>query len=230
MPERKILIADNEPDILEMLEYALQKEGFVVIKAVDGEEALRKAEQHLPRFILLDVMMPKIDGIEVCRRLRMDSRFQDTIVMILTARLEEYSEIAGFEAGADDYVTKPVRLRSLIHRIQALAKRKGAQTMGITRIGPFEIDREKFILIKDGVEIKLPKKEFELVGLLAGMEGRVVTREKIFEQIWGNDVVVVDRTIDVHIRRIRMKIGENHIQTFKGVGYKFVAEPTEIVD
>ncbi|MBK9451695.1 MAG: response regulator transcription factor [Bacteroidetes bacterium] len=224
MGGKKILIADDEPDILEMLEYALLRDGFEVYKAQDGEETLRKAAKHLPDIILLDVMMPKMDGIEVCRALRQDNKFENTIILILTARSEEYSEVAGFEAGADDYVTKPVKIRSLLHRLGALQRRGTKPPQESLQAGPFVIDREKYLIIKHGEEIKLPRKEFELLHLLVSMRNKVVTREKIFEEIWGQDVIVVDRTIDVHIRRIRIKIGEQYIQTVKGVGYKFVVE------
>jgi two-component system, OmpR family, alkaline phosphatase synthesis response regulator PhoP len=224
MSAKKILIADDEQDILEILEYALERDGYEVIKAHDGEETLKKATKHIPDIILLDVMMPKMDGIEVCRNLRHDPKFENTIILILTARSEEYSEVAGFEAGADDYVTKPVKLRSLLHRLGALQRRGGKAPAEALQVGPFVIDRDKYLIIKNGEEIKLPRKEFELLYLLASFHNKVVTRERIFEEIWGHDVIVVDRTIDVHIRRIRIKIGEKYIQTVKGVGYKFIDE------
>jgi two-component system alkaline phosphatase synthesis response regulator PhoP len=217
----KVLVADDEPDILELLEYAFQKEGFDVICAHDGEEALQLAEQHLPDMILLDVMMPKMDGIEACRRLRQDPGLGNPIILILTARSEEYSEVAGFQSGADDYVTKPVKLRSLLHRLDALRKRSHPASPEAFAIGPFVIDRSKYLILKDGEGIKLPRKEFELLYLLGTQPGKVVSRERIFEEIWGPDVAAEDRTIDVHIRRIRMKIGDQHIQTVKGVGYRF---------
>jgi two-component system, OmpR family, alkaline phosphatase synthesis response regulator PhoP len=224
MAAKKILIADDEQDILEILEYALEKDGYEVIRAHDGEETLRKASKFLPDIILLDVMMPKMDGIEVCRSLRHDPKFENTIILILTARSEEYSEVAGFEAGADDYVTKPVKMRSLMHRLGALQRRGVRPDTEALNIGPFVIDRDKYLIVKNGEEIKLPRKEFELLHLLCSLHNKVVTRERIFEEIWGHDVIVVDRTIDVHIRRIRIKIGEQYIQTVKGVGYKFVVE------
>ena len=222
MTGKKILIADDEADLLEMLDYAFQKAGYEVDLAADGEEALEKAEAFAPDIILLDVMMPKIDGIEVCRRLRAKPAFDDTLIVILTARDEEYSEIAGFDSGADDYVTKPVKLRSMLRRIEALQRRVSKPVEDKLVVGNFVIDREKYLLIKAGEEIRLPRKEFELLYLLMGNYNKVVTRDKVFEEIWGNEVIVVDRTIDVHIRRIRIKIGEDHIQTVKGVGYKFV--------
>jgi two-component system alkaline phosphatase synthesis response regulator PhoP len=224
MEGRKILIADDEQDILEMLEYALEKEGYKVFQAPDGQRALEVARKESPDLIVLDVMMPKMDGIEVCRQLRSESQFDETIILILTARSEEYSEVAGFDAGADDYVAKPIKIRSLLRRMEALMRRgqKGGQEN--LELGPFLIDREKYLIFKAGEEIKLPRKEFELLFLLAANKGKVVTRDRIFEEIWGTEVVVVDRTIDVHIRRIRMKVGEQYIQTIKGVGYKFVIE------
>jgi two-component system, OmpR family, alkaline phosphatase synthesis response regulator PhoP len=222
MEQRRILIADDEKDILELLEYALEKEGYEVFKAKDGEETLQKAIDKLPNIVLLDIMMPKMDGIEVCRHLRRDPRFDETIVIILTARGEEYSEVAGFEAGADDYVTKPVKLRALIQRLEALQRRGPKPASEILVVPPLTIDREKYSLELNGEEIKLPRKEFELLFLLATNANKVVTRDRIFEAIWGKDVIVVDRTIDVHIRRLRSKIGEELIQTIKGVGYKYV--------
>jgi two-component system, OmpR family, alkaline phosphatase synthesis response regulator PhoP len=224
MQRKKVLIADDEPDILEMLSYALEKDGYEVITAHDGEETLKKALKHLPDIILLDIMMPKHDGIEVCRTLRQDKAFMDKIIMILTARSEEYSEVAGFDAGADDYVTKPIKIRSLLSRIEALQKRRQKDNPSALQVGPFSIDREKYLIVNGAQEIKLPRKEFELLYLLASMYNKVVTRERIFDEIWGKDVIVVDRTIDVHIRRIRIKIGEQYIQTVKGVGYKFAIE------
>jgi two-component system, OmpR family, alkaline phosphatase synthesis response regulator PhoP len=224
MTGKKVLIADDEPDILELLEYALEKDGYEVITAADGEETLKKAHKFLPDIILLDIMMPKADGISICRTLRQDKAFAETIILILTARSEEYSEVAGFDAGADDYVTKPIKLRSLLSRIEALQRRGQKNNPSALTVGPFVIDREKYLIAHGAVEIKLPRKEFELLYLLATLRNKVVTRERIFEEIWGKDVIVVDRTIDVHIRRIRIKIGEQYIQTVKGVGYKFVVE------
>ncbi len=224
MQGKKVLIADDEPDILELLAYAMEKEGYEVILAHDGEETIKKALKHLPDIILLDVMMPKKDGIEVCRQLRTEKSLEETIILILTARSEEYSEVAGFDAGADDYVTKPVKLRSLLSRLEALQRRGIKNNPSVLQAGPFAIDREKYLIVHGLEEIKLPRKEFELLYLLASMRNKVVSRDRIFEEIWGKDVIVVDRTIDVHIRRIRIKIGEQYIQTIKGVGYKFVAE------
>jgi len=224
MQGTRILIADDERDILEMLEYTLSKEGYSVVKALDGEETIQRAETFSPDIILLDIMMPKMDGIEVCRTLRSKPQFDNTIIMILTARGEEYSEVAGFDAGADDYVTKPVKLRSLLRRLGALQRRGHKAEPDMLSIPPLTIDREKYLLTLEDEEIKLPRKEFELLYLLASNKNKVVTRERIFEAIWGKDVIVVDRTIDVHIRRLRKKIGKQYIQTVKGVGYKFVED------
>ena len=221
MEKKRILVADDERDILEMLTYTLEKEGYEVACAENGEETLQKANKIIPNIVLLDIMMPKMDGIEVCRTLRQDSRFDNTYILILTARGEEYSEVAGFDAGADDYIVKPVKLRSLVKRLGALQRRAQINSNEILELGPFVIDREKYSLSKSGQEIKLPRKEFELLFLLGRNQGKVVKRDTIFQNIWGKDVIVVDRTIDVHIRRLRKKIGEHFIQTIKGVGYKF---------
>lgn len=227
MQGTNILIADDERDIIEMLEYTLSKEGYHVITAEDGAETIKKAEAHKPDIILLDIMMPKMDGIEVCRTLRNRKGFEDTIIIILTARGEEYSEVAGFDAGADDYVTKPVKLRSLLSRLSALQRRGAKTEPDLLSLPPLTIDREKYVLCIEEREVKLPRKEFELLYLLASHNNKVVTRDRIFEAIWGKDVIVVDRTIDVHIRRLRQKIGKDFIQTVKGVGYKFVSEPVQ---
>lgn len=227
MQGTNILIADDERDIIEMLEYNLSKEGYNVTTAEDGAETIKKAEALKPDIILLDIMMPKMDGIEVCRTLRNKPGFENTIIIILTARGEEYSEVAGFDAGADDYVTKPVKLRSLMSRLSALQRRGQKPEPDLLSLPPITIDREKYVLILEEEEVKLPRKEFELLYLLASHNNKVVTRERIFEAIWGKDVIVVDRTIDVHIRRLRKKIGKDFIQTVKGVGYKFVSEPVK---
>lgn len=224
MEGKTILIADDERDILELLEYALKKEGYKVYKAADGEETMTLGLKHVPDIVLLDIMMPKMDGIEVCRAMRNRDEFDNTIIIILTARGEEYSEVAGFDAGADDYVTKPVKLRSLIRRLEALSRRGQKTAPDSIVIPPFVIDREKYNITLHDKPIQLPRKEFELLYLLASEKNKVVTRDRIFEGIWGKDVIVVDRTIDVHIRRLRQKIGKEYIQTIKGVGYKFVSD------
>lgn len=221
--KKTVLIADDEPDIIELLDYSLTKEGYHVVKAKDGAQAIEKAQKHNPDFFILDIMMPEMDGIEVCRKLRAIPQFNKAIILFLTARGEEYSEIAGFEAGADDYLIKPIKIRSLVKRLEALQRRSEPNESMAIEVSPFVIDRSKFLVMKGAEKIQLPKKEFELLFLLASNVSKVVTRERIMDKIWGSDVVVVDRTIDVHIRRIRKKIGEEFIQTIKGVGYKFVA-------
>lgn len=218
----KILVVDDEPDILEFIEYNLKREGYSVALASNGQEGIDKATENTPDLIILDVMMPLLDGIEACRRLREKEQFKNTFIVFLTARSEEYSEIAGFNVGADDYISKPIKPRVLISRINAILRRK-APTETSTRIsiGNLEIDRESYSVKRDGVKIPMAKKEFELLHLLAGKPGKVFTRENILEKVWGDDVLVVDRTIDVHIRKIREKLGDAYISTVKGVGYKF---------
>lgn len=219
----KILIVDDEEDILEFLSYNLNKEGYQVFTATDGNTAITLAKKELPHLILLDVMMPGIDGIETCRELRSLPGLQDVIIAFLTARSEDYSHIAGFDAGADDYINKPIKPRVLVSRIQALLRRTTAvkKDSDFLQLGNLRINRERYLVIKDDIEITLPRKEFELIYLLASKPGKVFTREEILINIWGYDVVVGDRTIDVHIRKLREKIGEDYIRTVKGVGYKF---------
>ncbi len=222
MEKHKILIVDDEPDILEFMQYNLEREGFQVFLASSGKQAIEVAKDELPDLIILDVMMPGMDGIETCRELRQDARLRDTIIAFLTARSEDYSQIAGFESGADDYIAKPIKPRVLISRIKALLKRSGqAVADPVTEIAGLTIDRNTYTLTKNGQELTLPKKEFELLAFLATKPGKVFTRDEILNRVWGNEVVVGDRTIDVHIRRLREKIGANVIRTIKGVGYKF---------
>jgi len=219
----KILLVDDEPDILEFISYNLLKEGFEVFTCNNGKEAIKIAQQERPTLIILDVMMPDLDGIETCRVIRETPELKDVLIAFLTARNEDYSQIAGFDAGADDYINKPIKPRVLVSRVKALLRRKGAQVPDneIMEVSGFIIDREKYLIIKDGVNINLPKKEFELIALIASKPGKVFTREDILKTIWGEDVVVGDRTIDVHIRKLREKIGDAYIRTIKGVGYKF---------
>jgi two-component system, OmpR family, alkaline phosphatase synthesis response regulator PhoP len=222
MERHKILIVDDEPDILEFMQYNLEREGFEVFLASSGKQAIEVAKDKLPDLIILDVMMPGMDGIETCRELRTDVRLRDTIIAFLTARNEDYSQIAGFESGADDYIAKPIKPRVLISRIKALLKRRGqAVTESVTEVAGLTIDRNTYTLTKNGNELTLPKKEFELLAFLATKPGKVFTRDEILNRVWGNEVVVGDRTIDVHIRRLREKVGNNAIRTIKGVGYKF---------
>lgn len=220
----KILLVDDEPDILEFLTYNLKKEGYSVFTAGNGKEALAIAKVENPHLIILDVMMPDMDGIETCREIRAIPGLKDVMIAFLTARNEDYSQIAGFDVGADDYINKPIKPRVLISRIKALLRRSGTteNTPGDkVDMGGIKIDRERYLVIKDGVEINLPKKEFELLDLLASKPGKVFTREVILDKVWGGDVVVGDRTIDVHIRKLREKLGEDFIRTVKGIGYTF---------
>ncbi|MDL2320264.1 response regulator transcription factor [Alistipes sp. OttesenSCG-928-B03] len=213
----RILIVDDEPDILEFVGYNLRREGYEVHTAADGEQAVETAVTTLPHLILLDVMMPRMDGVEACRRIRSYPQLKDTLIAFLTARSDDTTQIAGFDSGADDYIPKPVRINVLVSRIKALLKRieGGDPQPGLT------IDHERHTATSDGIEIVLPRKEFNLLTLLHSRPGRVFTREEIYSAVWGNDVVVGDRTIDVHVRKLREKIGDRHIVTIKGVGYKF---------
>jgi two-component system alkaline phosphatase synthesis response regulator PhoP len=220
----KILVVDDENDILEFIQYNLKKEGYEVHLAHNGQEAIDVAKKVKPDLILLDVMMPVMDGIEACKQIKGDSDLEKTFIVFLTARAEEYSEIAGFNAGADDYIAKPIKPRVLISRINAILRRKGKEEVEAKiTVGDIVIDRETFLVYKNGVKIQLARKEFELLFLLAGKPGKVFTRDYILEKVWGDEVLVVDRTIDVHIRKLREKIGDDYIGTVKGVGYKFEA-------
>jgi len=218
----KILVVDDEPDILEFIEYNLKREGYEVFLASNGQEGIDRALAVQPDLIILDVMMPEIDGIETCRRMREMEDLNGSFIVFLTARSEEYSEIAGFNVGADDYIAKPIKPRVLLSRISAILRRKTpADSSEKITVADLEIDRESFTVRQDGNLVQMAKKEFELLHLLAGKPGKVFTRENILEKVWGDDVLVVDRTIDVHIRKIREKLGDHYISTVKGVGYKF---------
>ena len=218
----KILLVDDEPDILEFIGYNLKKENYLVFTSSNGKDAISMAKSVLPHLIVLDVMMPGMDGIETCSVIRNTPEIKDVLILFLTARSEDYSQIAGFDAGGDDYVAKPVKPQVLVSRIKALLRRTKIQDNEnkIIEIGGIIIDKERYIVIKDSVEIFLPRKEFELLLLLSSKPNKVFLREEILNDVWGTDVVVGDRTIDVHIRKIREKIGENLIKTIKGVGYK----------
>ncbi len=226
MSQKKILIVDDEADILDLLEYNLEKEGYVVIKALDGEEAIELADKELPDLILLDIMMPKLDGIETCRRIRELPNLHQVYIVFLTARSEEYSELAGFEAGADDYIPKPIKPRVLMSRIRAIMRRdpeSRENNGGLLKVHDLEIVQDEYVVRRGDEVFALPRKEFELLHFMASKPGKVFRREKLLEKIWG-DVYVVDRTIDVHIRKLREKIGDHYIQTVKGVGYKFMSD------
>lgn len=217
--EYKILLVDDEVDILEFMEYNLRKDGFEVLTAQNGADAISVAKEFLPHLILLDVMMPVMDGIETCAKIRATPSIKNTIIAMLTARGEDYSQIAGFDAGADDYITKPIRPKVLVSRIGALLKR--LDEVQPDEQADFVIDRDRYLVVVKGVEIVLPRKEFELISFLFSKPNRVFSRDDIFDAVWGDNVVVGDRTIDVHIRKLREKIGEQFITTIKGVGYKF---------
>lgn len=225
----KILLVDDEEDILEFISYNLAKEGYKVYTAKNGLEALKVAEKTIPHLVILDVMMPEMDGIAACEEMRKIPSLNNTLIAFLTARGEDYSQIAGFEAGADDYITKPVRPKVLVSRVKALLKRSGETPVTIVpvdtntvNIGNLVIDKERYLIKIDNIEMVLPRKEFELLSLLVSKPGKVFTREEIYHSVWGENVVVGDRTIDVHIRKLREKIGNDHIKTLKGIGYKFV--------
>ena len=221
----KILLVDDEPDILEILSYNLSAEGYQISTASNGVEAVKKAKKHLPHLIIMDVMMPEMDGIEACEKIRILPQLKDTIITFLTARGEDYSQVAGFEAGADDYITKPIKPKVLVSKIKSLLRRLNDESSKVNsevvHIGDLTIDREAYKIISKGVEIVLPRKEFELLSLLASKPGKVFKRDEILDKVWGNEVVVGGRTIDVHIRKLREKIGDNSFKTIKGVGYKF---------
>lgn len=225
MNSTKILIVDDEPDILEFLKYNLDKEGYQVRTANDGTEGIEIAEAFLPDLIILDIMMPKMDGVEVCRNLRGNAAFDKTLIAFLTAREEDYSQIAALDVGGDDYITKPIKPRVFISRIKALLRRSERQEKEdeseVIRVADLLIDRERVVVRKGEKTIELAKKEFELLYLLVSKPGKVFTREEIFNKVWGTDVIVGNRTIDVHIRKLREKIGEKYIKTIKGIGYKF---------
>lgn len=224
--KEKILLVDDEHDILEIVGYNLKKEGYKVFTADNGKDAITVAKKEKPDLIILDVMMPEMDGMETCYQIRNIDKLKDTLITFLSARGEDYSQIAGFDAGADDYITKPVKPRVLISKVKAILRRKGTSqepSIENVEIGGISIDREKYIIKKDDKVINLPKKEFELLSLLMSKPGRVYTRDIIMNTIWGGEVVVGDRTIDVHIRKLREKLGEQYIRTVKGVGYKFEA-------
>jgi two-component system alkaline phosphatase synthesis response regulator PhoP len=225
MSKEKILLVDDEPDIIEFLGYNLTKEGYDVTTSTSGKEAVALAKKIKPDLILLDVMMPEMDGIETCQEIRGIDDIKNTLIAFLSARGEDYSQVAGLDAGADDYITKPIKPRLLASRVKAILRRKsGAEEVNANeQEGDVRIDREKYLVYKESQELSFPKKEFELLALLISKPGKVFTREVILESVWGGEVVVGDRTIDVHIRKLREKLGDHYIKTIKGVGYKFIA-------
>ena len=220
----RILLVDDEPDILEIVGYNLSSEGYEIFTANNGVEAISLAKRHLPHLIILDVMMPEMDGIEACQRIRKIPELSETLITFLTARGEDYSQLAGFDAGADDYITKPIKPKVLVSKVKALLRRfkETKEDVAHMNLGDLVINREEYKIILNNSEIILPRKEFELLSLLASKPGKVFKREDILDRVWGNEVIVGDRTIDVHIRKLREKIGDNRFKTVKGVGYKFV--------
>ena len=219
----RILLVDDDADILEIVGYNLSQEGYQISTAINGREAIAKAKKVLPHLIIMDVMMPEMDGMEACENIRKIPELSNVIITFLTARSEDYSQVAGFDAGADDYITKPIKQKLLVSKVKALLRRlketeKDSETLNV---GGIEINREEYKIIKDNIEIVLPRKEFELFYLLATKPGKVFKREEILDKVWGNDVIVGGRTIDVHIRKLREKLGNDYIRTIKGVGYTF---------
>jgi two-component system alkaline phosphatase synthesis response regulator PhoP len=219
----KILLVDDEQDILEIVGYNLSQEGYQITTARNGKEAVAKAKKEHPHLIIMDVMMPEMDGMEACEAIRKIPELSQTIITFLTARSEDYSQVAGFDAGADDYIAKPIKPKLLVSKVKALLRRlkEGEKNSETLNVGSIEINREAYKIVQDGVEIVLPRKEFELFYLLASKPGKVFTREEILDKVWGNEVIVGGRTIDVHIRKLREKIGDELFKTVKGVGYKF---------
>ena len=220
----KILLVDDEPDILEIVGYNLSSEGYQIIQAENGVEAIKIAKKEKPHLVILDVMMPEMDGIEACEQIRKIPELSETIITFLTARGEDYSQMAGFDAGADDYITKPIKPKVLVSKVKALLRRlkQDESKDDIIKIGTLTINREEYKITLKGKELILPRKEFELLSLLATKPNKVFKREEILDKVWGNEVVVGGRTIDVHIRKLREKIGNKRFKTIKGVGYKFV--------
>ncbi|MCT4637256.1 MAG: response regulator transcription factor [Bacteroidales bacterium] len=220
----RILLVDDEEDILDFVGYNLIKEGYKVFTANNGKEALEKVEGINPHLIILDVMMPELDGIETCEAIRNIDGMESVIIAFLTARNEDYSQIAGFDAGGDDYINKPIKPKVLVSRVKALLKRVGGKAkVEAEPVHGILVDKERYIIIQDGNELSLPKKEFELLALLHSKPDKVFTREEIYTKVWGDEIIVGDRTIDVHIRKLREKLGDEYIKTVKGVGYKFIA-------
>ena len=220
----KILLVDDEPDILEIVGYNLKKEGYQIFTASNGSEAVKFAKKIIPNLILLDIMMPEMDGIEACEKIRKIKSLDNVIISFLSARGEDYSQVAGFEAGADDYITKPIKPKVLVSKVTSLLRRLKTEVETSFTIGDIVIDRDEYVVYKANKKITLPRKEFELFSLLTSKPGKVFKREVILDTVWGNDVIVGGRTIDVHIRKLREKIGDAHFRTVKGVGYKFVIE------
>lgn len=220
----KILLVDDEPDILEIVGYNLKNEGYKIYTAKNGVEAVKSAKKHNPHLIILDIMMPQMDGIEACEKIRKTKGLENTLITFFTARGEDYSQVAGFNVGADDYITKPIKPKVLLSKIKGLLRRVSKTSISDTKVslGEITIDKESYVVFKNGEKMSLPRKEFELLSLLASKPGKVFKRDDILDNVWGNEVVVGGRTIDVHIRKLREKLGDKYFKTVKGVGYKFV--------
>ncbi len=223
MSKKTILVVDDEQDILDLIEYNLKKEGFGVIKAEDGEEGISLAYEHNPDLVLLDIMMPKMDGMEVCDNLRNNDQLKNLPIIFLTARGDENTEVKGLNRGADDYIIKPISTKKLISRIKAVLRRfeEADETANMIKVHDLEINRDRYLVIRNEEEFQLPRKEFELLFYLASRKGKVLSRQKLLNKVWGDNVYVVDRTVDVHVRKIREKLGDHYIETVKGVGYRF---------
>lgn len=223
MPKQTILVVDDERDLLDLIEYNLKKEGFKVLKAENGEEGISKAKEHKPDLILLDIMMPKMDGLEAVEIMRKDDELKKTPIIFLTARSDEKTEIDGLNKGGDDYITKPISTTKLVSRIKAALRRfdDSEQTANKLEVHDLQIDKDRYIVLQEGNEFQLPRKEFELLFFLASRKGKVLDRQTLLNKVWGDNIYVVDRTVDVHVRKIREKLGDHYIETVKGVGYRF---------
>ena len=223
MSKQTILVVDDERDLLDLIEYNLKKEGFKVLKAENGEEGISKAKEHRPDLILLDIMMPKMDGLEAVEIMRKDDDLKKTPIIFLTARSDEKTEIDGLNKGGDDYITKPISTTKLVSRIKAVLRRfdDSEQTANKLEVHDLEIDKDRYIVLQEGNEFQLPRKEFELLFFLASRKGKVLDRQTLLNKVWGDNIYVVDRTVDVHVRKIREKLGDHYIETVKGVGYRF---------
>ena len=223
MSKQTILVVDDERDLLDLIEYNLKKEGFKVLKAENGEEGISKAKEHRPDLILLDIMMPKMDGLEAVEIMRKDDDLKKTTIILLTARSDEKTEIDGLNKGGDDYITKPISTTKLVSRIKAAMRRfdDSEQTANKLEVHDLQIDKDRYIVLQEGNEFQLPRKEFELLFFLASRKGKVLDRQTLLNKVWGDNIYVVDRTVDVHVRKIREKLGDHYIETVKGVGYRF---------
>jgi len=223
VPKQTILVVDDERDLLDLIEYNLKKEGFKVLKAENGEEGISKAKEHKPDLILLDIMMPKMDGLEAVEIMRKDDELKKTPIIFLTARSDEKTEIDGLNKGGDDYITKPISTTKLVSRIKAVLRRfdDSEQTANKLEVHDLQIDKDRYIVLQEGNEFQLPRKEFELLFFLASRKGKVLDRQTLLNKVWGDNIYVVDRTVDVHVRKIREKLGDHYIETVKGVGYRF---------